>query len=284
MNTHDSPSSQSDFQRRHVSFIGGGNMGAALASGLLAKGWPADHVRILEPASARRRWLQENLGISASDDSQTVLAHADAVVIAVKPQQMEAALAGISLPPGTLVLSIAAGVRIEDLRRWLGAGPDIVRCMPNTPALVGAGAAALCAEAGTAAGACALAEALISAVGICRWVSQEAQLDAVTALSGSGPAYFFLLAEAMQQAGEGQGLPAEDAAALARQTLIGAGRLVEAEATELAELRARVTSKGGTTAAALESFEASEFRTLVDRAMAAAATRSRELAGAGSAN
>ncbi|HEU0197756.1 MAG TPA: pyrroline-5-carboxylate reductase [Nevskiaceae bacterium] len=262
---------------KHIAFIGGGNMGAALATGLLARGWQADHLRILEPLAARREWLTQHLQVRATDTPSVALDRADAIVLAVKPQYLKEAVAPLQIKPGTLVLSIAAGIRLASLRQWLGDGPRLVRCMPNTPALVGAGAAALCAAPDTPAEQRALAQALISAVGVCCWVEDEARIDAVTALSGSGPAYFFLLAEAMEAAGVALGLSADAAALLARQTLIGAGQLVAAESTPLAELRARVTSKGGTTAAALEDFARHDFRGAVADAMTAARNRSREL-------
>ncbi|TAM10111.1 MAG: pyrroline-5-carboxylate reductase [Nevskiaceae bacterium] len=277
MATSENPADSHPFTARRITFIGGGNMGAALARGLLGKGWSADRIRVVEPAAQRRTWLTENLGVATFTDANAALADADAIVLAVKPQHMQAALAPLTITRPLLVLSIAAGVRLASLREWLGPAATLVRCMPNTPALVGAGAAALCTDPATPADARHLAQAIMSAAGTCCWVEDEAQLDTVTALSGSGPAYFFLLAECMQQAATALGLPAATAAALARQTLVGAGQLVAADPAELATLRERVTSKGGTTAAALEAFRADGFAVLVAHAIEAAAQRSFEL-------
>lgn len=265
------------FASRRVTFLGGGNMGTALAKGLLGKGWPSERILIVEALAARRAWLSEHLGLATCADASTALDDADAVVLAVKPQQMQSALAAVKISRPLLVLSIAAGLRLASLRQWLGPHAVLVRCMPNAPALAGAGAAALYTDTTTPGDARVLAQAIMSAVGTCCWVADEGQLDIVTALSGSGPAYFFLLAESMQQAATALGLPGEVAAVLARQTLVGAGRLVEADATELAVLRERVTSKGGTTAAALESFHAAGFASIVAHAVEAATRRSLEL-------
>lgn len=272
-----------DATRHRVAFVGGGNMGAALIRGLRDKGWSPDRLRVLETREERRRWLTAELGVEASDRPAVVLEAADAVVLAVKPQQLPSVAPGLPVPAGALVVSIAAGIRTGNLRRWLGPHPWIVRCMPNTPALVGAGAAALYTEHRTPAAARSLAEALLGAVGTCCWVEQEAQLDVVTALSGSGPAYFFALAEAMQKAATALGLPAATAAALARQTLVGAGQLVAAEATPIDVLRERVTSKGGTTAAALQALADAGFGLHVAAAVGAAAERSAELGDAAAA-
>ncbi|HEX7380956.1 MAG TPA: pyrroline-5-carboxylate reductase [Nevskiaceae bacterium] len=272
-----------DPARRRVAFVGGGNMGAALVRGLRDKGWPTDHLRVLEVREERRRWLETELGVVASERPSAVLAGADAVILAVKPQQLPKVAPGLPIPAGALVVSIAAGVRTGNLRLWLGPDPWIVRCMPNTPALVGAGAAALYTGHRTPEAARSLAEALLGSVGTCCWVEQEAQLDVVTALSGSGPAYFFALAEAMQKAATALGLPAATAAALARQTLVGAGQLVAAEAAPIGVLRERVTSKGGTTAAALQALADAGFGLHVAAAVGAAAERSAELGNAAAA-
>lgn len=260
-----------------IAFIGGGNMAAALIGGLRAHGWPATQLVVAERDAGRRDWLMRTLGVTAADDATRVVDGAAATVLAVKPQQMGEALGGLRLPAGSLVLSIAAGIRIDNLRGWLGEDVALVRSMPNTPALVGAGATALYAPAGTAEAARRLAQTLTDSVGLSCWVDSESQLDAVTALSGSGPAYFFLLAEAMAEAGIALGLAPAVAAALARQTLVGAGRLVAAETTGLATLRQRVTSKGGTTEAALARLETAGLRTIVKQALDAAAQRSHTL-------
>ncbi|MER3546845.1 MAG: pyrroline-5-carboxylate reductase, partial [Rhodanobacteraceae bacterium] len=176
-----------------------------------------------------------------------------------------------------LLISIAAGIRIDQLERWLGAHLAIVRCMPNTPVLIGAGAAGLCANARTGAAQRALAECIFSAAGIVRWIEDEAQMNVVTALSGSGPAYFFLLTEAMEDAAVSLGLPRETARALAMQTCLGAGRMLTSSDETAAQLRARVTSPHGTTEAALRVFAQGDLHALVLRAMKAAKLRGAEM-------
>lgn len=264
-------------ERPIVAFLGGGNMAAALINGLLASGWPAQRIRVAERIAERRDWLRNELGVTTNDDARTAIHDAAATVLAVKPQQMAAALHGLRFAPGSLVLSIAAGIRLDSLRGWLGNDVALVRTMPNTPALAGAGATALYASPETPQALRKLAQRLVDSIGVSCWVEHEEQLDAVTALSGSGPAYFFLLTEAMAAAGVALGLPPATAAALARQTLIGAGRLVEQDEADIAALRERVTSKGGTTAAALQALENGDFHAIIHTAMAAAEKRSREL-------
>jgi pyrroline-5-carboxylate reductase len=192
---------------------------------------------------------------------------------------MREALAGLAPPATTTVVSIAAGVRVDALRGWLGTQAPIVRAMPNTPALLRAGVAGLFAPAGTPAAARDLAGRILGAVGATCWVEDEAQLDAVTALSGSGPAYFFLVAEALREAGTALGLDARTAALLAQKTLTGAGRMADT-GKDVAELRANVTSKGGTTEAALAHLEQGGLRKLFAGALKAAAERSRQLGDA----
>jgi len=203
-------------------------------------------------------------------------------VLAVKPQQMGPvveALRPLLIAAKPLLLSVAAGLRVADLARWAGAGVPVVRAMPNRPALVGAGATGLYADASVTAAQKELAALVMAATGLAVWVDAEAQIDTVTALSGSGPAYFFRLAELMAEAAVAQGMDPAVARALAAQTLAGAGQLVAAERDDdLARMRAEVTSKGGTTAAALDRFEACGFGETVRSAMDAAANRSRELA------
>lgn len=265
------------FEHPAIAFIGGGNMAAALMGGLLAHGWPTTRLRVAEIDADRRDWLMRTFGVKVYADAVTAIDGAAATVLAVKPQQMASAVDRLRFAAGSLVLSIAAGVRLDSLRNWLGTDLVLVRSMPNTPALAGAGATALYTPPQTPQTARQLAQRLVDSVGISCWVEREEQLDAVTALSGSGPAYFFLLAEAMATAGETLGLTRDTAAALARQTLIGSGHLLESDAADLATLRARVTSKGGTTEAALASLEKADLRTIIGNALGAAAQRSQEL-------
>lgn len=263
-----------------LAFLGGGNMAAALIGGLLKTGWPASAITVAEPVAMRAQWLRDSFGVTVREACADVAGDADALVLAVKPQQMASALAGLSVKPGALVLSIAAGVRLATLQRLLGGGPAYVRSMPNTPALLGAGISGLYAPPGTSESARALAERLLAAAGACVWVESEAQLDAVTALSGSGPAYFFLLVEALQEAGAALGLKPGVAAKLAAQTCVGAARMVGESGLDATTLRANVTSKGGTTEAAVQHLEGAGFRTLFKDALAAADARAKALGDA----
>ncbi|ULQ45514.1 pyrroline-5-carboxylate reductase [Flagellatimonas centrodinii] len=257
-----------------IAFIGGGNMAAALVAGLVRAGHRPQSLTVVEPVAERRALLRERYDISTSEHAAGL--QADVLVLAVKPQQMAAALASLQPADGTLVLSIAAGVPVAALTRRL-PGCAIVRSMPNTPALVGAGISALYAPASVGTEARERADRLLSTAGTCVWVDDEAQLDAVTALSGSGPAYFFRFTEAMTAAGVALGLPDDIAATLARQTLVGAARLVAENDASVGTLRSQVTSKGGTTEAALRAFDQGGLEALVGTAMHAARDRGAEL-------
>jgi pyrroline-5-carboxylate reductase len=265
-----------------IALVGGGNMGRGLVGGLLARGFAADHIVVADPDAAGLASLAARFGVRTTSSNEAAVADAAVVVLAVKPQQMAAVVTPLAplLQRGKpLVLSVAAGIRVADLARWTGPGIPVVRTMPNRPALIGAGASGLYAAPDVSPAQRGLAEAVMGATGLCLWVEDESQIDSITALSGSGPAYFFALAELMARAGESQGLSPETARRLAAQTLAGAGQLVAAESDpDLARMRAEVTSKGGTTAAALAVFEAGGLAHLVAQAMAAAAQRSRELA------
>jgi pyrroline-5-carboxylate reductase len=263
-----------------IAFVGGGQMAASLIGGLLASGHPEARVRVAEPDAGRADLLRREFGVTVSARGADVTAGADALVLAVKPQVMRQAVSGLAPGASTTVVSIAAGVRIDSLRRWLGGAAPIVRCMPNTPALLRCGVTGLHAPAGTPAAARALAEKILRAVGEVCWIADEAQLDAVTALSGSGPAYFFLLAEALRDAGQALGLDAATARLLSEKTLVGAGRMVERAGEDVAELRANVTSKGGTTEAAVAHLEQHGLRRLFADALRAAERRGRELGDA----
>lgn len=262
-----------------IAFIGGGHMARALIAGLLRRGVPPLAIRVGEPMPGSRAALQADFGVEVGDDNRDAVAAADLIVLAVKPQQAPAVLRALApaLPAAGVLLSIAAGLRIEDLARYCPGGYAIVRAMPNRPALVGAGITALYAPPGVTAAQRALAELVGNAGGQALWLRTQSELDVVTALSGSGPAYFFLLAEQMALAAQSLGLTAETALALAAETLHGAGALAH-EQPQLAEQRAAVTSKGGTTEAALQVLHEGGFNELIARALRAAAARSAELA------
>ncbi|HUN26572.1 MAG TPA: pyrroline-5-carboxylate reductase [Steroidobacteraceae bacterium] len=265
-----------------IAIIGGGNMGRALAGGLIRHGLPASALSIGEPAEAVRRALADDVGCVVCADNLAAAAGADVIVIAVKPQEAAGTLT--RLAPAlrehrALILSVVAGIRIRSLEAWCGADVPVVRAMPNRPSLVGAGATGLCASARASAADRELAQDIVRAVGTVVWVRTEEELDIVTALSGSGPAYFFLLAEAMSSAAVKLGLDAAAARTLAVATLYGAGVLAHGSDADLARLRAEVTSKGGTTEAALAVLGAAQgLPELAERALAAAAQRGRELA------
>lgn len=261
----------------NISFVGGGNMARALIGGLLAKGQAAASISVIEPDADKRTQLQTEFGVTTSDQLPAA-AVADIIVLAVKPQQLrDVAIFLGSLLDRQLVLSIAAGVRCADLIRWLGGYGAVVRVMPNTPAQVQAGVAALYAAAGVSAEQQKLAETVMSAVGTTLWLEGEEQMDAVTALSGSGPAYVFYFLEAMQQAGSNLGLAPGQARQLALQTFLGAAKLAAGSEHDFATLRTQVTSKGGTTERALNHMESAGVRAAIVEAVQAAAERSREL-------
>ncbi len=260
-----------------VAFIGGGNMATSLIGGLLASGFSPAQLRVAEPDAAKAQSLRERFGITVAGQAADIVAGAGALVLAVKPQQMAGVLAELQPDAGALVLSIAAGVRLETLVQALPAGVCPVRSMPNTPSLYGVGISGLYAPEGTPDAVRALAERILAAGGDTCWVEAESDLDAVTAVSGSGPAYFFLLTEAMREAGVALGLPPAIAAQLAARTLVGAAKMVDAGSTDVAVLRQQVTSKGGTTEAALKSLESAGLRPMFTEALRAAARRSREL-------
>ena len=256
-------------------------MGRALAGGLLRRNTRPEHISIGESVEAARASLAKDLGLTASADNASVVANAAVVVVAVKPQDVGAVLpplAPLIRASHATVVSIAAGIRTSSLQAWCGEGVPIVRAMPNRPALVGAGATGLFAAANVNASHRAQAESVMKAVGEVVWVPTEEALDVVTALSGSGPAYFFLLAEAMTDAAVELGLEREAARRLAVATLHGSGLLAQSSDGDLARLRQEVTSKGGTTEAALRRLETEDFRGVISRAVAAAARRSAELA------
>ena len=265
--------------KMRIAFIGAGNMASSLIGGLLAKGLDAAQIRASDPGAETRAKVAAEHGIELFADNAQAIKDADVIVIAVKPQAMKAVCQDLRphLKPHQLLVSIAAGITCASLLDWLGNQP-LVRCMPNTPALLGKGVSGLFATADVTAEQRQQAEQLLSAVGIVVWVDSEAQIDAVTAVSGSGPAYFFLLIEAMTDAGVKLGLPRDVAKQLAEQTALGAAHMAVASDVDAAELRRRVTSPAGTTEAAIKSFQADGFAATVEKALSAAAHRSAEMA------
>lgn len=266
-----------------IAFIGGGNMAASLIGGLIADGWEPNRIRVSEPDSERGRSLAERYRVRIHADNAQACADADVVVLAVKPQTVKAVareVADTISKRGSLVISIAAGVREPDISRWLGGEAAVVRSMPNTPALVQTGATGLFANQRVSARQRDLAETVLRAVGLTLWVEREELLDAITALSGSGPAYFFLLMEALEQAGHRLGIGVEEARLLTLQTALGAAKMALESSDPPATLRARVTSPGGTTERALTVLEQGGLRSLVEQALEAARTRAVELGDA----
>ncbi|KQP49795.1 pyrroline-5-carboxylate reductase [Pseudorhodoferax sp. Leaf274] len=260
-----------------IAFIGGGNMASAIIGGLVRQGLPATRVRVVEPFAETRAKLLADHGVQALEQAGPALADAGLVVWAVKPQVFaEAAVPVRAHAADALHLSVAAGIRSDSIARWLGT-ERIVRAMPNTPALVGLGMTGLYARDAVSAADRAQVEQVIATTGAALWVAQEAQLDAVTALSGSGPAYVFYFLEAMVQAGTSMGLPAAQAQQLAIGTFAGAAELARRSDEPLATLRQRVTSKGGTTYAAITSMQEAGVGPAFERAMQAAEQRAREL-------
>jgi len=264
-----------------LTVLGAGNMGRALIGGLLRHGMRPEQITVAESKEAARAALSLELGVAATADNAAAIGKADLIVLAVKPQDAGAVLS--ALAPGLqqrrpIVLSIAAGVRIQALQSWCGAGVPVIRAMPNRPAFVGAGVTGLFAPPEIGASQRAIAAQVMQSVGEVVWVATEEALDVVTALSGSGPAYFFFLAEAMMQAGVELGLPVDTARRLAIATLHGAGLLAQGSDGDLTRLRAEVTSKGGTTEAAVNTLQAADFNEIVSRAITAATRRGRELA------
>ncbi len=264
-----------------IGFIGGGNMARSLIGGLIADGFTAGQIHVSDPDSQQLTPLSSRFQVHTATDNLPTVQAADVLVLAVKPQLLHAVatdLAGAVQTRRPLIISIAAGVREPDLQRWLGGGLAIVRTMPNTPALVQSGATALYANTSVTAEQRNSAESILRAVGMTLWLKDEAQMDAVTALSGSGPAYFFLIMEALEAAGVRLGLDAADARLLTLQTAFGAAKMALESQEDAGVLRARVTSKGGTTEQALKVLDAGGLAKLLDQAVTAACERSRELA------
>lgn len=259
-----------------IVFVGGGNMATSLISGLRNAGWAGEHIAVIEPDADKANTLTQQYGVATSATARTELLDVDALVLAVKPQMLRAVCEGLVEPLGRadpLIISIAAGVPLAGLRAWLGEQRAYVRCMPNTPSLIGAGATGLYADDAASASQCRLAEQIMQTAGVTVWVDEESKLDAVTATSGSGPAYFFAFMEAMQASAEKLGLSEDDARELVLHTALGAARMAIESNDDPATLRDKVTSPGGTTEAALGEFSRGALGALVEQAMHAAAHR-----------
>lgn len=263
-----------------IGFIGGGNMATSLISGLIASGHAPAQIWVSDANPATLQRHADQLRVNVSDSNATVVEASDVVVIAVKPQilrEVMQPLAAVIQQRQPLLVSVAAGINQHSLSRWLGESVAIVRCMPNTPALVLTGATGLHANANVSDQQKDLAENILRAVGLALWVADESQLDAVTAVSGSGPAYFFLLMEAMENAAIELGLDEHSARLLIQQTALGAAKIALESAESPTILRERVTSPGGTTQKAIETFQSNGFTELVSKALHAARDRSIEM-------
>lgn len=264
-----------------VGFIGAGNMARSLASGLLRNSWNRDQVILSDPDADQRRTIETVLGVKAFGDNAFIAARADILVLAVKPQilaDVAKTVASAVQQKKPLVISIAAGVRLEDIERWLGGGLALVRAMPNTAALIGSGATGLYANERVDEKMRNQAESILRAVGVTVWLEDEYLIDAVTALSGSGPAYFFLVMEALEQAAIVAGLDQKQARLLTLETAFGAAKMALEGHEEPAQLRRRVTSPGGTTEQAVKVLEEGGIRRLFKEAVQAAVYRAREIA------
>ena len=270
-------SPSSDSSPEHIAFIGGGNMASAIIGGLLKRGLPARQIQVIEPFAEQRARLVQQFQVEVSEMPGASLHRAALVVWAVKPQTFrEAAGQSRAHAQSALHLSVAAGIRSETIAGWLGT-ERIVRAMPNTPALIGQGMTAVFARPAASTADRLVVEGVVRTMGECLWLKEEAQLDAVTALSGSGPAYVFYFIEAMVQAGQDMGLSLEEAHRLAVGTFVGASALAQQSGEPPEILRARVTSKGGTTYAALTSMEQAGIKAQFMQAMQAARQRAAEM-------
>ena len=263
----------------NITFIGGGNMAGAIIGGLKAKGLATAGLRIAEPHAAARERLGTDFGVRCFESAAAAAPYGELIVMAVKPQQMREAAKALApqLKPNQLVLSIAAGTRLADLGRWLGGHTLLARCMPNTPALIGAGVTALYATPGISAAQRDLLDGVLGAVGSVIWVADEALLDPVTAVSGSGPAYVFYFIEALRDAAVEMGLDAASSNRLAIETFLGAAKLAAQSPDDVSLLRERVTSKGGTTEAALHAMQLEQVSARIVRAVQAANTRAKQM-------
>lgn len=264
-----------------IGFIGAGNMARSLAGGLLKNGFTSDRLRLSDPDPQQRQSAQETLGLTAYADNRDLAMAADVLVLAIKPQalrEVAVTLAATVQKKKPLVISIAAGVRVQDIERWLGGALAMVRAMPNTASLVGSGASGLYANTRVSAAQRDLADSILRAVGVAVWVADEALIDTVTAISGSGPAYFFMVMEVLEKAAIQHGLDPQSARLLTVETAYGAAKMARAGTEPPALLRQRVTSPGGTTEKAVQALEAGRLEQVFDQAVAAAIERARQLA------
>lgn len=264
-----------------IAIIGAGNMGASLLGGLIKKGYAPENMWVSDPDQQKLNQLKQQLNVNVTTHNHEALKDVNVVILAVKPQILNSVtmeIAPLVQMNKPLILSIAAGIRIASIQHWIGESLPIVRAMPNTPALIGCGASALYANALVSAEQKNLAESILSAVGIAVWVDNERMMDAVTALSGSGPAYFFLIIEAMQNAGQELGLPKEISRLLTLQTAYGATRMALESSDDILKLRLNVTSPGGTTEQAIQVLEQDNIRDTFLKALYAANHRAEELA------
>lgn len=266
-----------------IAFIGGGNMARSLIGGLIASGTDPGTIRVAAPSESTRRGLQQDFGVATFQTAAEAVQGAGVWMFAVKPQVMRGVcedLQAAARADRPVAVSVAAGITSAQMERWLGGDAAVVRAMPNTPSMLGAGVTGMYANAKVDATGRSRADAVLATAGPTVWIDDESKMDAVTATSGSGPAYIFLLAEAMEQAAIANGLPDEAARTLVQQTILGAARMLTESGEAPAELRRRVTSPGGTTHAAITTFEDGGLRDLVARAMSRATERGRELSAA----
>ncbi|MEJ2464950.1 MAG: pyrroline-5-carboxylate reductase [Candidatus Thiodiazotropha sp.] len=264
----------------NLTFIGGGNMASSLIGGLIADGYDSRQITVSDPDTEQLARLAARFDIHTETDNDKAIEQAKIVVLAVKPQALEKVARGIAESMARvrpLVISIAAGIQETALREWLGGEVALVRSMPNTPAMIQSGATGLYAGPGVSDEQRDMAESILRSVGLTRWVDDESLMDAVTAVSGSGPAYFFLVMEAMEAAASEMGLDRESARLLTLQTALGAARMAMESSDSPATLRQKVTSPGGTTEEALKILEEGHLRELFAAALSGAQRRSREL-------
>ena len=264
-----------------ITFIGGGNMARSLIGGLVATGISNKNISVSEPKADLREKLTEDFGVNALEENASAVVGANVIVLAVKPQILQEVvtpLGSLVAEARPLLISVAAGVTCSSIERWIGGDPALIRVMPNTPALIGAGISALYANSNVGVDQRALAEKIVTAVGKTVWIEEESLMDAVTAVSGSGPAYFFYVMQAIHDAAVREGLDTETARVLSLETALGAARLALASTEDPGKLQEQVTSPGGTTEAAIKILDDSGVRDTLQQAVSAARARGGELA------
>ncbi|WP_067515565.1 pyrroline-5-carboxylate reductase [Endozoicomonas ascidiicola] len=265
-----------------IAFIGAGNMASSIIGGLIQNGWPAERLIATARTEATLSAIKDQFAIETTTDNHQAVQQADIIMLCVKPQMMKAVLSDVrsSISADSLLISVAAGITMSSLEAWAGNGQAIVRSMPNTPSLLQCGAAGLFANTAVTPEQKILVDRVFSAIGIAEWVQEESLIDAVIAVSGSGPAYYFLFMEVMEQVGTQLGLDQETAKRLTQQTAFGAARMAQASDVDVAELKRRVMSPNGTTEQAINTFMDGELPALIEKAMNAAVKRSIEMAEA----